>query len=513
MLSIINNFASQFKFYDVLKVLNNSIITYLKNNSMGINFICIHQKTVKSTIYVITANLDYYINNGYRLITISTCENHDNNNIHLVNDFDSWLIQYENLTITIGSPTDNINNQIVNYNIQVTERARYQYHEIVNNTFNYYLDYGPNIKMSDILIAHANKNSFKYWNRFKKLETLVFDETFNENIPKFPKNIKCIKFTTSYNTKLLPNSIPLTVKEIIFGERYNTVIDLSVLPPTLEKLTFGQKYNQKFIKDALPTHLQELILGVNYNKLFENTLPNNLILLKINGCYNMSFRRGDLPKSLKTLHITGNFNQTLQELPNGLEELIFNGEYSCFNNDIKTKLPRSLKYLDLGNAFNKRIRFGILPDNLHTLKFGDSFTQQINRGTLSQNLHTLIFGRNFNKVIEYDIINNNMVSYLPEFLQVLKFGNLYNQIIYTLPPNLVILEFGKQYNQDIGLNILPNTLRELVFGDDFNSQIGVSAKTGMLPRALIKLQFGKGYKQVLNTKIIPEDTKLIVASW
>jgi len=148
------------------------------------------------------------------------------------------------------------------------------------------------------------------------------------------------------------------------------------------------RYYYKIKKDIL-------ILGDNYNKKLSKFLINKI-----------------REKNILTIRFGKIFNKSIDNLPNGVENLIFDSDF--FNNSVDN-LPSTVKKLIFKQAFNRSIDF--LPEGLTYLKLGWDFEQKLDN--------------------------------LPESLEYLDVGGSFNEHLNNLPENLKILVLGIYFNSDV----------------------------------------------------------------
>lgn len=170
------------------------------------------------------------------------------------------------------------------------------------------------------------------------------------------------------------------------------------------------------------------------------------------------------------------FNQSI-ELTNNLIHLFFG--YN-FDYPLNLKNATQLVHLTFGWRFNHPIE---LTNELIYLCFGDQFDQPI---ILPNKLTQLFFGCTFNKQIV-----------IPETLTHLSLGTQFNQPIELA--NVKYLNI--RCNSNHVIDYLPNSLKILMIGPDFNIQLDD------LPNSIEKIFIQKYYKKkILN---IPKNTQII----
>jgi hypothetical protein len=136
-------------------------------------------------------------------------------------------------------------------------------------------------------------------------------------------------------------------------------------------------------------------------------------------------------------------------------------------------------------------------DNLQEL-FIFMLSGTINKGDLPESVHTLNFGL---------YSQTTSANVLPMTLKNLVFGVDYNTKIDAgiLPSSLQTLEFGREYNQYISVGVLPSSLQTLEFGHKYNQYIGV----GVLPLNLQRLKFGYHYNQEIVYGVLPDNLLIL----
>jgi len=103
------------------------------------------------------------------------------------------------------------------------------------------------------------------------------------------------------------------------------------------------------------------------------------------------------------------------------------------------------KYIKISNKFMGTIKSGDIPENVKGIVFGSNFNQTISKNNLPKNLKILICGFKFDK----DLVN------LPESLEELIVGNEFSSLIRNVD-NLKKLTIKSNYNKR--LPYLHNTI-------------------------------------------------------
>lgn len=93
----------------------------------------------------------------------------------------------------------------------------------------------------------------------------------------------------------------------------------------------------------------------------------------------------------------------------------------------------------------------------------------------------------------------------PSTMKRLEFGPRFNSAVegMSLPEGLKVVRFGVQFNQSVSRVRWPETLRELVFGNDFNQPV-----SGMdLPAGIRRLDFGGRFNFAISAVDFPEELR------
>ena len=102
------------------------------------------------------------------------------------------------------------------------------------------------------------------------------------------------------------------------------------------------------------------------------------------------------------------------------------------------------------------------------------------------------------------------LNLLPSTLKILVFPDEFNEELKEddLPKTLEVLVFGKRFNQKIKKYILPASLKVLIFGDDFNQMLDEDT----LPENLQMLKFGFWYGEngeKIEDNVLPKNLKIL----
>jgi hypothetical protein len=286
---------NQFKFYYYLKKFNDSIIDYLNNNNIDLDFYCCAAKVIDDNHYIITSNTNKNKICGYKLITINTNECHNNSN-QIVEQKNSIKINFEDLVIyvcKITSSESDINDKISMYGMLICDS--YINDTISMHVIQYdfdgshdgnYMDFDRNWydkNISELIVLHING--------YYKLSGLYMFQ-----------NLKKLFFNKDLNQLIDCHTLPESLEELYFGDKYNQLIKVNVLPQSLKIISFTGVYNQPFGIGVLPQFLKKLSFNGVYNQPFGiGVLPQSLKKLSIIGIYNKPFGSGVLPVNIKRI--------------------------------------------------------------------------------------------------------------------------------------------------------------------------------------------------------------------
>ena len=261
------------------------------------------------------------------------------------------------------------------------------------------------------------------------------------------------------------------------------------LPVKLQTLKLDLTYVECYKLDNLPSELKKLYLPNSYCFELDN-LPLGLEKLSLligddfiqSLCY--------LPESLKELTIRSFksakiLNINYDNLPNGLEKLFLYGNIDCELNN----LPRNLKTLHLTEIYNNMIHN--LPDGLEELKIPIDYKYLREIFSSINTLKKLIAGFN-NNSHSPQVLSSFDLESIPNSVEEIIFGDNFNQKITYLPKEVKKITFGFNYNQPISSGDLPDSIEYLEFGYNFNNTIS------KYPSNLKILKFGRNYSSKIE---------------
>lgn len=227
-------------------------------------------------------------------------------------------------------------------------------------------------------------------------------------------------------------------------------------------------------------------------------IPDNITHLTLPETYNEPINK--FPKELKVLYVNTLFNRSLENLPEGIEEVICNNDSRWNQSAI---FPSTLKYLKLGMYFNQCL--DNLPKGLKTLIIESNIFDKI-IDNLPPNLEYLsIISNIFNKPLDnlpinlkylyiFSCVFNHPLDYLPSNLTYLYIESTdFTQQLSNLPSSLIKLYIITASDFDYPLCNLPVNLEELMISNNYNHPLV------NLPVTLKKLIFVSGVKPYIWT--------------
>jgi len=259
------------------------------------------------------------------------------------------------------------------------------------------------------------------------LEEIVFGYDFDQPI-ELVSSIKKITFGYKFNESI---TLAEGLKEIVFGHDFDQHIELV---NGLEKITFGKSFNQKIkLNEGLkkitfgyefdePVILIEGIEEINFGYKFNQPIElveglkkitfgnefNQQIKL-IEGIEEIGFgkkfsQRIELVEGIKKLTLDCNNISLIENLPNGIEELVLNYFFELELRD----LPNSIKIIKFySDCYDKDLNN--LPLSLECLMLPFDYDLEISRHY--PNLKTIICGHNYKFNINTNISDLEIIRY------------------------------------------------------------------------------------------------------
>jgi len=306
----------------------------------------------------------------------------------------------------------------------------------------------------DYLTFNAN-NEFLgiYRHQFKRIHFLEAPKEIFE----VPHNVTDIQLKNFSFTGKAVEELPYWIESLTLGDYFND--EIMKYPRNLKKLEFGYSFNRTLF--ALPDGLKYLSLGHDFDKIIYS-VPDSLKELKISGIFNQLI---GVNKSTSLENITimsQKFNESVSLLPNSLKNLII---FSTSFDKRVNKLPESLESFSLAsNSFRHPL------DNLpHKLKHLYIYIRELgifNQFYPPKSLETLnlTFSKGFN--LDIRELKNLHLLILNYFSEDIDLG--YN-FLGNLPRNLKVLNLLISFDQNI--DDLSDFVEKLVLGENFNHKI------------------------------------------
>jgi hypothetical protein len=244
---------------------------------------------------------------------------------------------------------------------------------------------------------------------------------------------------------------------INIGHGFEHDVQLVHWPNELINLNLGHDYNHLFCSNI--PKLQCLTFGQTYNmELISAPWTQKITTLILGDAFNQSINALSWPELIK-ITFGMRFNKTLNDIywPK-LESLKMGRRYNQPFNDINWP---SLRSIDLGMSFNQPTYQAHWP-NLESMTSWHDFTPDIYRIKWPASLHTMTLGVIINLAIQ-----------LPDTLRELIFTDDFNQDIsdLKLPKSLCTLALGDEFNYDISKVFFPRSLKIIKFSANFDQDI------------------------------------------
>ncbi|KAN0019624.1 hypothetical protein ACTFIU_002842 [Dictyostelium citrinum] len=364
---------------------------------------------------------------------------------------------------------------------------------------------------------------------------------FKKNIEIIiPEQVRKLTFSSIFNLTIKDRVLPQQLNHLEFGKHWNNLyasLGPFVLPQSIKTLNLGG-FNKRFIgMNILPQSLTDLTLSclpksleyfpttlkrlkidtIDYNnshiELETNQFNNLSIETLIIKSHSLLIEMNSIPQSLKKLDIDVELLHPLYEhmLPKSLISLTIRVFVESFK-ILKSSLPQGLLELNCIDKGLNDLEVGILPNTLKSLSFATinkkGFNKTIKENFLPNGLEYLNLGY-FNQQIQSISCSNEFTNNsLPNSIRQLNFGEIYNKQILpnSLPFDLEKLIFSPLFNQKLLNNSFPSKLVHLEFGNNFNNPIPV----GVLPQSLKVLIFGNRFNQILSVGCLPSSIKTLI---
>lgn len=284
---------------------------------------------------------------------------------------------------------------------------------------------------------------------------------------------------------------------------YENKKTLKNIPDNVTYLDFSNYY-----KELKPNDISNKITHINFGDIFNKSLTYQITLndtdFTTNNYVKKIFEISIIPKSVKYIRLGNSFNQKIKvgHIPYGVKHIVFDNNANIKTNIDIGGLPNTITHLELNKLCNS-IDKGIIPDSVIDLSIPcfNSSNQVINYNIIPNSVKVL--------KIRY---NTNNIKQIPKSVIKLKLTfdkrDLPNIIITpdcNLPDNIKELIFDDNFNGLIPEGFIPNSVTHLTLGELFNHPL----KQGIIPNSVIYLTFGRFFNQLLQPGDIPNSVKYI----
>jgi hypothetical protein len=526
--------------------LDTEVISFAENYDIDIKYVCFLSNYNKATDFhtIVTTN-------NYRLITIRRNYDADNQALTLMNGYNNYIIIYNDLHITVTSITTlHIIESMIDYNIfnknVLTDINANNDVTVYNGHIKYHKNFNPH-KITSVV----NVNDYDILSVLPPISNIKLQAISCENLEKSVKILDRIRRESSlklleFNDKIYCASLLYSVKKIILRHP----IDFrTVLPPHLEVIEFNciiNFHDHLFLPGMLPNTIHTMSISGNIPvKMANNVLPTNLCNLLVYNCIWLPEHYPDdiIKYKIKKLELQECSVEWLKKLSPTISDIKigkFNSlpasktKLNCKNVIINVwKTGDALSVKDIfGNVVNLQVGKTVdpyricVPESLvkidmkninlipsTVLHFETNNLDYISRSTLNK-VKTLVLDTILFHNIYRDCYNYKFQYYskTPPILKKL----VIKQCKHILPPyflseGLEELKLLKDYNHEFGTNVLPNSLKKLVLGNEFDKPLNnlppqlESLKIGMwfnnslefIPVTLKKLSLGDSFRKDL----------------
>lgn len=237
------------------------------------------------------------------------------------------------------------------------------------NNFNTWLN---NISICDIEFNSRIDNLPNYIYNL----IIEFCYNFNQQINNLPNNLLQLKLLSCYEFNKKVNLLPNIITNLVIdSNKFNNSLDrIKFINTTKIKLYFNNVFNKKV--DNLPktTRLFDLIVCSSFNQTIDN-LPNNIDNIII-VCISFNQKIDNLPTNLKYFKLYSNvFKNKLNKLHNVVfnTNIDLNGMYlsstiktlTYDSNILISNLPSTIKTLTIQSEYKKQL--DMLPEGIEKL--------------------------------------------------------------------------------------------------------------------------------------------------
>jgi len=245
-----------------------------------------------------------------------------------------------------------------------------------------------------------------------------------------------------------------------FSYNYDPVDTISNLPKSIKRLTLQYFQAQDIIPDWI-THLT--LYSIDSDLLAQDSIPSSVTHLSLFGF--KKIHKNSIPSSVRFL-VIDDAKLEIDSIPSSVVSIKF-------------------KKIWDGNTLKESI--DLLPSTVKNIDFDLSC---IWRGLSDIIVSKLDYIENYYYLYDYKIDPSTRVLYWEQD-ELIKEGDIPNTVRRII--------FGEDFNQIILPNTIPNSVMEINFGSSFNQDLSNLS----LPSSLTSISFHDGYKKEFNFEALP----------
>ncbi|KAM9959612.1 hypothetical protein ACTFIR_000695 [Dictyostelium discoideum] len=334
-------------------------------------------------------------------------------------------------------------------------------------------------------------------NSVKTIRFSIFNQTIEQDC--LPEQLETLEFGLLFNQPIVEYSIPQSLTLLKFGHSFNQSLENANLSATcITTLIFGNNFNQQIQIGQLPSQLKTLYFGNSWSQpIIAGSFGQSITDLTFSK-FNHPISPGDLPCSLLKLTFKSNFNQNLlpNSIPNSVVDLFLGASFD--KPLIEGSIPNSCTSLSITGIFNQMLQSDSIPKSITSLELGYCFDQSLENANLSStSITSLILGDRYNQSINK--------GYLPNNLKYLKLGAEFNKpLIVGSMDSIKKLRLGYKFNQDIPINVIP-LVESLELGSSFNKKLD----TFIIPSVKSLTICNRLYDHIIQENDLPNVKELI----
>ena len=282
--------------------------------------------------YHFNQELNYYSLKSLKCLTISTCFNHEINNLHQVYSVSEQRVQFccpLTLKYLIFSNGSIFNKSLNNLPFELS-------HLIFSGLLSYFNQKIDNLPYGLNYLHLSNEFNQEINNLPISLEYLLLRNKFDQKINNLPNNLVYFSTGTKFNQEI--NNLPNSLFYLEFSDISHFNQTINNLPNSLKRIRFGNKFKQ--LVNMLPFSIKYIsIYNLEQYKLFSCECKNNVNCVQIDNMneYKTKLNINQLPKTIKNIEINYcwyNKNNIIS-IPEHIENIfIYKDEIKSYINNI-----------------------------------------------------------------------------------------------------------------------------------------------------------------------------------